>query len=123
VQLRAEFPNPQARWLPGQFVKVRVLAGEQIAMLVPQSAVIQTEQARMVMTVGADNKVAPKPVQTANWIGSDIVVTGGLEDGDAVIVDNLVKVRPGATVQPHAPGEAPAGAPAQAPANAQPKAK
>src|SRR6185437_8750768 len=66
VQLRAEFPNPKARWLPGQFVKVRVLAGEQSAMLVPQGAVLQTEQARMVMTVGPDNKVVPKPVQTAN---------------------------------------------------------
>ncbi len=29
VQLRAEFPNPGAKLLPGQFVKVRVLAGEQ----------------------------------------------------------------------------------------------
>ena len=108
VQLRAEFPNPGTRWLPGQFVKVRILAGEQDAMLVPQAAVLQTEQARMVMTVGPDNKVVPKPVQTANWIGNDIIVTSGLKDGDRVIVDNLVKLRPGAPVAPHAPGQAPA---------------
>ena len=116
VQLRAEFPNPGTHWLPGQFVKVRILAGEQDAMLVPQAAVLQTEQARMVMTVGPDNKVVPKTVQTANWIGNDIIVTGGLSDGDRVITDNLVKVRPGAPVAPHAPGQAPAappGAPAQ----------
>ncbi len=107
VQLRAEFPNPNTRWLPGQFAKVRVLAGEQTAMLVPQAAVLQTDQAKLVMTVGADNKVVPKPVQTGNWIGNDMVITGGLQEGDRVIVDNLVKVRPGATVQPHAPGQAP----------------
>jgi membrane fusion protein (multidrug efflux system) len=117
VQLRAEFPNPKARWLPGQFVKVRVLAGEQSAMLVPQGAVMQTEQARMVMTVGPDNKVVPKPVQTANWIGTDVIVTSGLAEGDRVIVDNLAKVRPGASVDPHAPGQAPAPPPA-APAKA-----
>jgi membrane fusion protein (multidrug efflux system) len=111
VELRAEFPNPGTRWLPGQFAKVRVLAGEQSAMRVPQAAVLQTDQARVVMTVGPENKVTPKPVQTANWIGSDIIVTAGLQEGDQVIVDNLVKLRPGAPVAPHAPGEGPAGAP------------
>ena len=115
VQLRAEFPNPGTRWLPGQFVKVKVLAGEQKAILVPQAAVLNSEQSRIVMTVGADNKVVPRPIQTASWVGGDIVVTGGLKDGDSVIVDNLIKVRPGATVQPHAPGEAPQGASAGAP--------
>ena len=118
VQLRAEFPNPQMKWLPGQFAKVRILAGQQEAMLVPQGAVLQSEQSRMVMTVGPDNKVVPKPVQTANWVGTDMVVTGGLAEGDRVIVDNLMKMRPGATVEPHAPGETPAAAPATAPAKA-----
>ena len=114
VQLRAEFPNPRTHWLPGQFAKVRILAGDQTAILVPQSAVLQTEQGKLVMTVGPGDKVVPKPIETANWVGSDIIVTGGLQDGDRVIVDNLVKVRPGAQVQPHAPGERPA-APAGAP--------
>jgi membrane fusion protein (multidrug efflux system) len=120
VQLRAEFPNAKARWLPGQFVRVRILAGDQDAMLVPQAAVLQTEQARLVMTVGPDNKVVPKPVQTANWIGNDMIVTGGLAEGDKVIVDNLVKVRPGAPVAPHAQGEAPAERGAAPPGGAAP---
>ena len=114
VELRAEFPNRDARWLPGQFAKVRVLAGEQTAILVPPPALLQTDQAKIVMTVGPDNKVVPKPVQTANWIGNDVIVTGGLKEGDRVIIDNVLKVRPNAQVQPHAPGEAPA-APAAAP--------
>jgi membrane fusion protein (multidrug efflux system) len=101
VQMRAEFANSGTKWLPGQFVKVRVLAGEQVAILVPQAAVLQTDQAKMVMTVGPDGKVVPKPVQTSSWIGSDTVITAGLDEGDTVIVDNLVKVRPGASVQPN----------------------
>ena len=121
IDMRAEFPNPRAQWLPGQFVKVHVLAGEQEAMLVPQNAVVQTDQGKLVMTAGPDNKVVPKPVQAGNWVGSDMVITSGLNAGDRVIVDNLVKLRPGAPVAPHAPGEAPAGAP-QGEAAAQPKA-
>jgi len=110
VQLRAEFSNPGIKWLPGQFVKVRVLAGEQSAFLVPQQAILQNEQSRMVMTAGPDGKAAPKSVKIANWIGANAVVTAGLADGDEVIIDNLVKVRPGSPVQPHEPGAAPASA-------------
>jgi len=58
------------------------------------------------MTVGPENKVVAKPVQTANWIGSDAVIIGGLAEGDTVIVDNLVKIRPGAVVQPKGPAQA-----------------
>jgi membrane fusion protein (multidrug efflux system) len=106
VQLRAEFPNPGNQWMPGAFAKVRILAGEQPGMLVPQAAVMQGDQSRQVMTVGAENKVVVKPVQTAGWIGPDTVVTSGLAEGDLVIVDNLVKLRPGAVVQPKGPQQA-----------------
>lgn len=102
VQLRAEFSNPQLRWLPGQFAKVRILAGEQEAFLIPQAAVVQTEQARSVWVAEADGKATMRPIQTANWIGSDWVVTGGLKSGEQIVVDNLMKLRPGAIVQPQA---------------------
>ena len=97
VQLRAEFANPTLKWLPGQFAKVRILAGEQTAFLVPQAAVSQ------VMTVGPEGKVVPKPVQSSGWLGTDAIIVGGLNEGDMVIVDNLVKVRPGMTVQANTP--------------------
>ena len=106
VQLRAEFPNPSNRWMPGQFAKVRILAGEQAGMLVPQQAVMQGDQSRIVMTVGPENKVTPKPVQVGGWQGADTVITSGLAEGDVVIVDNLVKLRPGVVVQPAGPKQA-----------------
>ncbi len=99
VQLRAEFTNAAQKWLPGQFVKTRILAGEQTAILVPQAALLQNEQSRIVMTVGPDGKARPKPVQAASWIGTNAVITGGLDEGEKVIVDNLVKLRPGTPVE------------------------
>jgi membrane fusion protein (multidrug efflux system) len=117
VQLRAEFRNADQRWLPGQFVRVRIVAGEQEAFLVPQAAVTQNEQTKMVWVIGEDGKAATKPIDTANWLGTDWIVTGGLAAGDAVIVDNLIKLRPGIAVQARAADTtAPAGAPAAAPA-------
>lgn len=107
VQLRAEFVNPTLQWLPGQFAKVHILAGEQEAFVVPQQAVVQTEQAKLVWVAEPDGKATMRPIQTANWIGNNWVVTSGLKAGDAVIVDNLMKIRPGAMVQPHEAGQAP----------------
>ena len=111
VPFRAEFPNPKSRLLPGQFVRVQVSVGEREAYLVPQAALAQTEQGQMLFTVAPDNTVAPRPVETDGWSGTDWVITKGLAPGDKVIVDNLMKLRPGAPVMPHAPGEGP-GAPA-----------
>lgn len=122
VQLRAQFPNPQLRWLPGQFVKVRVHAGEQEGFLVPQAAVMQSEQGHAVWVVSSENTATPRPIKTANWFGADWIVIGGLKAGDAVIVDNLMKIRPGAPVQPMAPGQAPAGGPGAAPPEGKPAA-
>ncbi len=124
IQLRAEFSNRGLKWFPGQFLRVQILAGEQDVFLVPQAAVMQTEQGRAVWVVQADGKAGMRPIQAANWIGSDWVVTGGLEAGDAVIVDNLMKLRPGAAVQPQAAGAGvpgPAGAPGPGGAAAAPR--
>ena len=95
-------------------MRIRLLAGEQGGVfLVPQSAVIQSEQGNLVMTANAENKVAPRPVKTGEWFGKDWVVLDGLKAGDKVIVDNLMKLKPGAPVAPQPPA-APAGTAAAA---------
>ena len=100
IQLRAEFPNAALALLPGQFVRVRLAAGESEAILVPQSAVVQNDQGRFVWVAGADGKAAMKLIEAANWQGRDWVIRKGLAPGDQVIADNLLKLRPGAPVQP-----------------------
>lgn len=106
VQLRAEFANPGLAILPGQFVRAQVLSGDEEAVLVPQSAVMQSDQGRFVWTVSPDGKAVPRPVEAANWSGRDWVIRKGLAAGDKVIVDNLLKLRPGVPVAPQLPGAA-----------------
>ncbi|MGH8187265.1 MAG: efflux RND transporter periplasmic adaptor subunit [Steroidobacteraceae bacterium] len=98
VQLRAEFPNPQLQILPGQFATVRVDAGTQQALAVPQTAVLQGSQGRYVWTMSADGKAAQRAVEVGDWVGQDWIVRKGLNEGDVVILDNLMKLRPGAPV-------------------------
>ncbi len=103
VQLRAEVPNPALRILPGQFVKARLFIGEIQGVLVPQAAVSSSDKGKSVMVVGPDNKATPRPVDAGVWQGDQWVIRKGLEQGDKVIVDNLIKVRPGMQVAPHPP--------------------
>ena len=119
VQLRAEFANPDLAVLPGQFVRAQVHAGEEPAFVVPQAAIINGERGKAVWTV-KDGKALTTPVEVGGWVGDGWAVRKGLNEGDSVIVDNLLKLRPGAPVAPHAasaPASAPAAAPASAPAS------
>jgi membrane fusion protein (multidrug efflux system) len=113
-QLRAEFDNPRQLLLPGQFVTVRITAGERDKVfLVPQAAVVQTEKGNLVFTVDAEGKARATPVKTGDWIGKDWTILSGLNAGDKVVVDNLLKLQPGAPVTeaPPAAAAAPAAAP------------
>jgi membrane fusion protein (multidrug efflux system) len=113
VGLRAAFANPELAVLPGQFVKAQVQVGQQKAWLVPQAAVFSGEQGRIVWTLQG-GKAVPTPVEVGSWVGPDWAILKGLKDGDQVITDNLIKMRPGAAVQPKGPASAPTAAAAPA---------
>jgi len=101
VSLRAEFPNPKHELLPGMFVRLRFPeAMADNAIRVPQRAVLATEQGQLVMLVGADGKVAPRPVSTRGMAGTDFVIASGLKGGEQVIVNGLQRARPGTLVKP-----------------------
>jgi len=97
VQMRAELPNPKLELLPGQYVRAKVIAGTQQAFVVPQTAVAQNDSGRFVWVTDGE-KAMPRPVRTGNWLGADWVILDGLKEGDRVIVDNLVRLRPGIAV-------------------------
>ena len=104
-QLRATFDNSDQRLLPGQFVRIRVTTGEQKGIfLVPQTAVLTSDLGKAVYVVNEKNEATMRPVVTGNWVGKDWVILEGLKTGDKVIVDNLIKLRPGTPVLPHSTG-------------------
>ncbi|AXE35081.1 efflux RND transporter periplasmic adaptor subunit [Chromobacterium phragmitis] len=114
IRSRASFANAQGGILPGQFVRVQLNGAVRTAAItVPQRAVLTTQQGKMVWVVGADNKAAPRPIVTSQEVGLSVLVEQGLKAGDQVVVDNIIKLRPGAEVKPH-PFQADASAPAAA---------
>jgi membrane fusion protein, multidrug efflux system len=115
VSMRAEFPNPNRILLPGMYVRARLEQGvKEAAITVPQQAVVRSPEGSSVLVVGADNKVAPRPVTADAAQGNQWIVSSGLKGGERIIVEGLQKAKPGSVVNP-VPWKDPASAPAAAP--------
>jgi len=101
VQVRAVFPNPRHDLYPGLFVRARIEQGvREQAILVPQKALVRTpDGGASVWVIGADNKVAPRPVKAGQAVGDSWVIEEGLTPGDQVVIEGLQKIRPGAEVR------------------------
>jgi membrane fusion protein (multidrug efflux system) len=112
VILRAVFPNPDQLLLPGMFVRAVVAEGvKENAILIPQRGVTRNPKGdAMVMTVGADEKVEPRPVKVVRTVGDSWLVSDGLKAGDRVILEGLQKARPGTVVKAVPFGAPPAAA-------------
>ncbi|MEF8724585.1 MAG: efflux RND transporter periplasmic adaptor subunit [Candidatus Accumulibacter delftensis] len=125
----ALFPNPDRLLRPGQYGRIRAtMAIEKGALLVPQRAVTEIQGKYLLAVVGADNKVAIRPVTVGNRIGSDWIIASGLQAGEKVIAEGTQKVRDGSTVNPQpfaaaAPADGKAAAPGEKPAAPAPESK
>jgi membrane fusion protein (multidrug efflux system) len=99
-EARAELPNPDGALRPGQFVRV-ILKGASLpnAVTIPQRAVLEGPQGKFVYLVNKDNQAEVRPVQAGEWSGDAWIITSGLNAGERVIVDGVMKLGPGAPVK------------------------
>ncbi len=104
VQLRAEFPNQKLTMLPGEYVRVRLSGGSRKTLTVPQQAVLQNAKGPFVWVVRG-GKAQQQQVTTAAWIGAEWEITSGLNAGDQVIVDQLLKLEVDQPVEVQAQSE------------------
>ncbi len=119
ITLRAELPNPAGLLLPGMYVRVRLEQAEaEAGIVVPQQAVTRGSTGDTVMVVGADGKVAPRPVKIGASVDGRWVVLDGLKAGEQVMVDGFQKLRGDAPVKPVPWSPGAAASAASAPASA-----
>jgi membrane fusion protein (multidrug efflux system) len=101
VALRGVIPNPDHQLLPGMFVGVRLASGAvNRGFLVPQAGLLRDDNGPYVLIAGPDDEVSQKRVTVDTLRGADWIVTGGLADGDRVIVSGTQNARPGSRVVP-----------------------
>jgi membrane fusion protein (multidrug efflux system) len=109
VAFRGKVANPSRALLPGLYVTVQLTAGTlNKGYKVPQLAVLRDGQGPYVLVAAPDGTATQKRVDTISVVGSDWIISGGLADGDQVIVDHLQMVQPGMPVSATPAGQAPA---------------
>lgn len=99
LAIRAAFPNPDKKLLPGQYTRIKVNFPTSTSMLlIPQAAVQEEQQGRFVLVVNNDNKVEKRMVTLGNRHNVLWEVEKGVIAGEKIIIDGLQKVQVGIEV-------------------------
>ncbi|UJJ33025.1 efflux RND transporter periplasmic adaptor subunit [Halopseudomonas maritima] len=102
LQYRAVIANPQGRFRPGQFARVQMpVAAASKAILIDQKAVLTDQDRRYVYVLDERDRATRRFVETGRRVDGLLVISGGLQAGDRVVVNGLQKILyPGIEVAP-----------------------
>jgi RND family efflux transporter MFP subunit len=102
IRARAELPNPDHFITPGQFGRLRLPGSPRYpAILVPDSAIMADQANKVVMTLGEGDIVEPRVIRPGPSYAHGLrIVRRGLQPDDRIIINGLMRVRPGAKVAP-----------------------
>jgi len=99
MRVRARFPNADLTLQPGLFGRIQVEASNTYsAVLVPDEAVSSNQNERIVYVVDDDGTVRTKAVRTGPRLYGYRVIRAGLDGSETIVVNGLMRIRPGAKV-------------------------
>jgi len=106
MHARASFANSDLLIAPGQFARLRLpVSAPHPVLLVPDAALVTDQSRKLLMVVGPDSTVAPRPVEIGALDDDHLrVITSGIAVTDQVVINGLMRVRPGSKVTPQ-PGQ------------------
>ena len=101
IRARAALANPDGRYTPGLFARVRLVGGEdRDSVLIEDRAVGTDLSKKFVLTLTKDNRIEYRLVELGPEINGLRVVTQGLAANELIVVNGLQHVRPGQNVTP-----------------------
>jgi membrane fusion protein (multidrug efflux system) len=101
IRIVAAFPNPGNTLRPGQYGRVHVETNmKRGALLIPQSAVAQSQGSYQVAIVGDDHKVSMRTVKPGETVGTMWVIDSGLKPSEQVVVEGTQRLKEGTLVTP-----------------------
>ena len=99
IRARAALANPDGRYTPGLFARVRLIGGEDHdSVLIEDRAVGTDLSKKFVLTLTKDNRIEYRLVELGPEINGLRVVTKGLAPNEFIVVNGMQHVRPGQSV-------------------------
>ncbi|MBN9693673.1 MAG: efflux RND transporter periplasmic adaptor subunit [Verrucomicrobia bacterium] len=115
ILVRSEYSNTDGKLLPGLFARIRIpSSAKKPTLLIHETAIGTDQNQKFVYTLTSSNTVAYRPVSLGGSVGTKRVVRSGLQPGEKVIVNGLLRVMPGAPVSPIEEGSTPPASPTTA---------
>jgi membrane fusion protein (multidrug efflux system) len=99
IQVRAHIPNADNALRPGMLLTVRVVMAERTALVVPEHAVYQIQDRAYVYLVDSDLVAHEQQIETGERHFGLVEVLGGLQAGDRIVTEGIVKLRDGIQVR------------------------
>jgi RND family efflux transporter MFP subunit len=101
ILLRAVFPNPDGRIVPGLFARIRVPLSDKHPVLLVDERALGTDQGqKFVFTLSPTNTAVYRAVKPGPLVGGKRIIRSGLETGERVVVNGIARIRPGMSVAP-----------------------
>jgi membrane fusion protein (multidrug efflux system) len=101
IQIAGSFPNPQNLLRPGQFGRVKAETEvRHNALLIPQRAVNELQGSYQVAVVDSGNVVQIRSVALGPQLGSDLIITSGINPNERVVTEGVSKLKDGMRVSP-----------------------
>jgi RND family efflux transporter MFP subunit len=100
IRTRAIFSNKDRRFTPGLFARVKLVGGKRQPALLVRDAAVGTDQDRkFVLVLAKGDSLAYRPIELGRLSDDGLrIVRSGLEPGEKVVVNGLMRVRPGIKV-------------------------
>lgn len=99
ITVRAEVPNPDRLLRPGMLLSVRILKPERQTLVIPEIAAIQVGEQAYVFRVKPDQTVERADIQLGARRAGEVEVLSGIGEGERIVVDGSVKLRPGSAIR------------------------
>jgi len=99
AMVRARLPNPDLKLKPGMLLTVAIETQPRMALAVPELAIVGEGERRFVFRVKPDSSIERVEVKVGGREDGRIEVLSGLNRGDKVVTDGVVKVRDGIKVR------------------------
>ena len=101
IRTRAVFSNKSRALTPGLFARVKLVGDHKRKALLVRDAAIGTDQDRkFVLVVGPGDSLTYRPVVPGRLVDGLRIIDSGVQPGERVVVNGLMRVRPGMKVAP-----------------------
>jgi len=101
IQIAGSFPNPRNLLRPGQFGRIKAETDvRHDALLIPQRAVNELQGSYQVAVVGSGNIVQIRSVALGPQLGSNLIITSGINPNERVVTEGVSRLKDGMRVSP-----------------------